>query len=202
MVMAFILNEPETNAMTGNAEERLQALLRGGKNRFLFFWGHRERSGGVTSACLSQWYGAPFVVEARRYPTAEHWMMAQKALLFADHAIHARILQAKSPSEAKSLGREVRHFDEATWKKHCYDIVVCGNFHKFSQHPDLRKFLQDTGNRVLVEASPVDRVWGIGLAAGDERARNPRRWRGQNLLGFALMDVRERIGKEAPDKIG
>ena len=89
----------------------------------------------------------------------------------------------------------MRGFDEARWSAARREIVLLGNLKKFQQNPPLAKFLLSTGSCVLVEASPVDRVWGIGLAADDERAANPLQWRGENLLGFALMEVRDRLAK-------
>src|SRR6185503_16434085 len=101
----------------------------------------------------------------------------------------ANIIDAESPKTAKQLGREVKNFDEEIWQKHRLALVVAGNHAKFSQNLELAKFLLGTGHDILVEASPVDRVWGIGLAASDDRATNPAQWRGLNLLGFALMEV-------------
>nr|WP_228122912.1 NADAR family protein [Saccharothrix syringae] len=161
---------------------------------YLFFWGHRTRPGApVGKQCLSQWYEAPFTEDGRTYPTAEHYMMAGKALLFGDEEVAARVLAARTPVEAKALGRQVRGFDGDRWAEHRVDVVVRGNLAKFRAHDDLRSYLLSTGDRVLVEASPVDRVWGIGLAADDERAADPSRWLGLNLLGQALMTVRERL---------
>lgn len=161
---------------------------------YLFFWGHRpRRDGRIGKECLSQWWVAPFEVDGRTYPTAEHFMMAGKALLFGDRETAERIAAAATPAEAKALGRRVRGFDEGTWAAHRYDIVVRGNLAKFGAHAELREFLLGTGDRVLVEASPVDRVWGIGLAADDERAGDPSTWRGLNLLGEALMRVRAEL---------
>ncbi len=120
-------------------------------------------------------------------------MMAQKALLFGDKEIYDKIIVAKSPAEAKTLGRQVQHFDEATWNAKRLGIVVEGSLQKFSQHPDLQEFLLNTKERVLVEASPVDKIWGIGLAADSEKTENPKRWNGLNLLGFALMEVRDML---------
>jgi ribA/ribD-fused uncharacterized protein len=117
-------------------------------------------------------------------------MMAEKAALFEDRATREQVLCAASPGAAKALGREVRGFDEAVWLKSRFSIVVQANEAKFGQNPELRQFLQQTGSRVLVEASPVDTIWGIGLAHDDEKANNPNLWRGLNLLGFALMQVR------------
>jgi ribA/ribD-fused uncharacterized protein len=133
-------------------------------------------------------------------------MMAGKARLFQDAEAERRVLAAEHPAEAKKAGRLVRGFDESLWERERFGIVVEGSVHKFAAHAELRAFLLGTGERsemgvpraggwgrVLVEASPVDRVWGIGLAADDERAHDPERWRGPNLLGFALMAARERL---------
>lgn len=161
---------------------------------YLCFWGHRPRADGAPSAsCFSQWFASPLVVDGTRYATAEHWMMAGKARLFDDDAALAKVLANDDPGAAKAAGRGVRDFDEARWLERRFDLVVEGNLAKFSQHPDLRRFLLSTGDRVLVEASPVDAIWGIGLAATDPCATEPAQWRGLNLLGFALMVVRERL---------
>jgi ribA/ribD-fused uncharacterized protein len=165
--------------------------------RFLFFWGHQpQRDGGVGAGCLSQWWPSPFDVDGRRFLTAEHFMMWSKAMLFGDEQTAARILEAEHPNAVKSLGRDVKHFDEAVWERERFAIVVAGNIAKFSQHEDLKTFLLGTGERVLVEASPLDRVWGIGLAATDPRAEDPALWLGDNLLGFALMRAREHLSNE------
>lgn len=162
----------------------------GERPKYLLFWGHQPGRHGLTASCFSQWYDAPFVVDGKRYATAEHFMMAEKAALFGDAETEAMVLQAPNPGAAKALGRQVRGFDEAQWIEQRFDIVVRANRTKFAQHGDLRTFLLQTGERVLVEASPVDRIWGIGLAQDDERAQDPNQWRGLNLLGFALMVVR------------
>lgn len=98
-----------------------------------------------------------------------------------------------SPKLAKQIGRQVKNFQEQVWNDSRYQIVVGGNFAKFSQNPALAEFLLGTNDKLLVEASPVDKIWGIGLGAGDEAAQNPEKWRGLNLLGFALMEVRQRL---------
>ena len=159
--------------------------------KFVFFWGHQTAKKTVTAACFSQWYEAPFEVDGRRYATAEHFMMAEKASLFGDESVRAQVLAAPTPGAAKALGRAVRGFDEAVWTQHRFSIVVRANRAKFAQNPALGQFLAQTGNRILVEASPVDRIWGIGLAQDDDGANDPNRWRGLNLLGFALMHVRD-----------
>ncbi|MFJ8585502.1 NADAR family protein [Streptomyces sp. NPDC093595] len=175
-------------------EDLLAQVNRGERVKYLHFWGHRPRPDGTIGAsCLSQWWPAPFTVDGVTYATAEHWMMASKARLFGDAEAERQAVGASSPAAAKKAGRLVRGFDEETWARERFGIVVAGSEHKFGQHPRLRDFLLSTGGRVLVEASPMDRVWGIGLAATDPRAGNPAQWRGLNLLGFALMTARTRL---------
>ncbi|MGW1992256.1 NADAR family protein [Embleya sp. NPDC001921] len=161
--------------------------------KYVFFWGHREPREGVDSGCLSQWYPSPFTVDGVSYRTAEHWMMAGKARMFGDADAERRVLAAGHPKTAKTIGRQVRGFDERRWVDERFELIVAGNVAKFGQHPAMGAFLLGTGRRVLVEASPLDRIWGIGLAADDERAADPERWRGLNLLGFALMEARARL---------
>jgi ribA/ribD-fused uncharacterized protein len=167
--------------------------------KFLFFWGHRpDGAGRVGKGCLSQWWEGDFSVDGVAYRSAEHWMMAHKARLFGDEKSFERIIAAVHPHEAKNLGRQVRGFDEDTWVAHRSEIVMAGNIAKFGQDPALRDYLLGTGRRILVEASPLDRIWGIGLSAEDERAASPSRWRGLNLLGFALMEARARLRENVP----
>ncbi len=175
----------------------LQARVRAGDSfDYLHFWGHRDRADGAVSAsCFSQWYPARFEVDGIVYASAEHFMMAEKARLFDDRATLAKILAAGSPDAAKHLGRGVAGYDDARWAAHRFDAVVRGNAAKFGQAGKLRRFLRDTAPRVLVEASPVDAIWGIGLAAKDPRAADPLQWQGENLLGFALMVVREQLAR-------
>ncbi|MEZ0115490.1 ribA/ribD-fused uncharacterized protein [Catenulispora sp. EB89] len=162
--------------------------------KYLFFWGHTPKKAGVVgSECLSQWYPAPFEVDGVRFATAEHCMMWGKAQLFGDEQAAAKIVAAGHPQEAKNLGRVITGFDEDAWVAARLAIVTAANVEKFRQNPDLLAFLLGTRERVLVEASPVDRIWGIGLAATDERAQDPARWRGLNLLGEALMAARETL---------
>jgi ribA/ribD-fused uncharacterized protein len=161
---------------------------------FLFFWGHQPRPDGTTgSGCLSQWWPASFSEDGVTYLTAEHWMMAGKARLFHDDQGLAAVLAAASPKDAKAAGRAVRGYSEQAWAAARFDLVIAGNLAKFGQNPDLAAFLSATGPRVLVEASPRDRVWGIGIQASHPDATRPSRWRGTNLLGFALMNVRDQL---------
>jgi len=164
------------------------------KIKFLHFWGHQpSKDGSITQSCFSQWWYAPFVVAGVTYKTAEHWMMAEKAKLFKDQATLEKILKANTPAEAKKLGRSIISFAPSTWDQYKFEIVVTGNHHKFTQQEDLKAFLLNTQQRILVEASPVDNIWGNGLAADHPSASNPLLWKGENLLGYALMEVRDKI---------
>lgn len=175
--------------------EKLRNAEREGQlPEFLFFWGHHPRRPGELGPwCLSQWYPSPFSLNGSLYATAEHFMMAEKARMFGDEKVLESILSTTDPRQAKSFGRNVRHFSEMVWETHRYDIVVRGNLAKFGQADALREYLCSTAGRVLVEASPVDVVWGIGHHANDESASTPSEWRGMNLLGFALMEVRKAL---------
>jgi hypothetical protein len=155
---------------------------------YLFFWGH---SGNNPKAAFSQWHPSPFIVDGITYPTTEHWMMAHKALLFDNHQLYTEILNTEKPGAAKELGRKITGFDEHIWNAHKRTIVYNGNLHKFSQHHEAAQTLLATGQKVLVEASPADIIWGIGLAENHIHAQNVFEWRGQNLLGFILMEVRD-----------
>lgn len=176
-----------------NIKELRNEYNQGKHFKYIFFWGHTEKSGEVTSACLSQWYECKFTADGITYHTAEQYMMSQKAKLFGDREIFDRIMQATNPGEYKKLGRQIRNFDSEIWDKNKFDIVVNGNILKFSQNEKLKEFLLNTGSRVLVEASPYDCIWGIGKPKTDDNIENPLTWKGENLLGFALMEVREKL---------
>lgn len=175
--------------------ESIQKEFKQGKNlKYLFFWGHQpSKDGSITKSCFSQWWICDFEIDGEKYHSAEQYMMAEKAKLFGDHEIRKQILEAKHPKQAKSLGRMVQGFKEEIWSDNCFDIVRRGNLAKFSQNKELFEFLVNTKQRVLVEASPVDKIWGIGLAADHDNIENPLIWNGKNLLGFALMEVRDEL---------
>jgi ribA/ribD-fused uncharacterized protein len=171
----------------------IAAVERGERPRFLFFWGHTPKGRGAGPWVLSNWFPSPFVIDGVTYATNEHWMMAEKARVFGDAVARARVMKAETPGEAKAIGREVQHFDGDVWDAARFDIVARGCEAKFAADAALRDYLSWTSDAVLVEASPQDRIWGIGLAASDPDASDPRTWRGDNLLGFALMRTRERL---------
>ena len=170
--------------------------------KFAYFWGHTNKyNEKVGKYCFSQWFQSPFNVDNITYKTSEHFMMAQKALLFGDRINFEKIIVCDKPGEAKELGRQVSGYDDQIWNSQKFDIVKLGNIHKFNQNKDFYDYLLKTENRILVEASPVDAVWGIGLSQDSKDIDNIYAWRGQNLLGFVLMEVRDflkEFGQFAP----
>lgn len=162
--------------------------------RYLYFWGHTvSKDGRINKACFSQWFESPFELDGAIYRTAEHWMMAAKARLFGDDEALARIIATVDPREAKIIGRTVQHFEPGIWESQCRGLVTAGNLAKFGQNERIRDFLLETADAVIVEASPYDNIWGIGMKEDDPRAVHPDTWAGENLLGFVLMDVREKL---------
>lgn len=147
-------------------------------------------------ASLSQWGHFPFEQEGKLFPTAEHWMMHGKARLFGDLEMAEAILGCRTSWQAKEHGRRVKGFDPKLWDEHAPWIVEEGNLLKFRAHPRFAQWLVATAPAVLAEASPIDEIWGIGLSEADRAAQDPRRWPGRNLLGFALMRVRDRLASE------
>ena len=146
----------------------------------LFYGWEVTPSYPITLACFSQWYDVKFVdpnYSGVVFRTAEHYMMYRKALLF-DPSVADAIIDAKTPGEAKQMGRRVKNFDREIWDKHADDIVERGNCLKFDQHDGLRRHLFDTGDKTMVEASPTDRIWGIGFST-EEAADHEKEW-GQN----------------------
>jgi ribA/ribD-fused uncharacterized protein len=162
----------------------------GERFEFIFFWRHTPVVPEIDERCLSQWSPHGFVVDGTKYATAEHFMMAEKARIFGDEETRREILRATTPKTVKELGRKVRHLDDAIWRRERFDVVLRGSKAKFSSDAKLKEYLLSTATRVLVEASPLDRVWGIGVAEDHADAEHPAKWRGLNLLGFALMEVR------------
>ena len=145
---------------------------------------------GSSHGYMSQWAHSEFEYMGDKFYSAEQYMMWSKALLFGDEKIAKRILKSKSSKEQKKLGREVKGFKQKLWKCNREKIVIQGNLLKFSQNPDLKAKLVSTGEKVLVEASPSDSIWGIGLRPNDPNVQDPILWKGENLLGKCLMVVR------------
>ncbi len=152
-------------------------------NKHVFFW----------NGIYSQWHKAPMTIDGIEYNSCEQYMMHQKALLFDDHIIADLIMQEKNPKEQKKYGRQIRNFDKALWEKNCLAIVFEGNLAKFSQNPGLKAEMLSTGNKIFVEASPLDNIWGIGLDENAENIDDPSYWLGLNLLGQALTLVKNQL---------
>ncbi len=142
---------------------------------------------------FSQWYSCTFEIDQIGFNSAEQYMMYSKAMLFDNKTIAEKILRTDDPRQQKELGRQVMNFDPATWDRNAFEIVYRGNSAKFSQNENLKKFLLDTGDKSLVEASPSDIIWGIGLSETDENRFDRTKWKGTNWLGEALICVREDI---------
>jgi ribA/ribD-fused uncharacterized protein len=148
----------------------------------IYFWG----------SIYSQWAKTSFLDKNKQvFYTAEQYMMYQKALLFNDTQTAQEILKTKDPKVQKALGRKVKGFSEELWNKNKYRIVVQGNLYKFEQNDKLKKELLATGSKTLVEGSPYDKIWGVGLKYDDPKILNSDNWQGENLLGKALMKVRD-----------
>lgn len=171
-------------------QNTIQKFQKKEKLEFLFFWGHTVKD-EVTKACFSQWFPFQFEENGIEYKTAEHYMMAGKAKLFNDDETLKEIINSNTPNEAKSLGRKVRNFNPNVWDEQKYDIVRRANVLKFSQNEAFKTFLLSTDDKILVEASPYDTIWGIGMLETNSNVQNPSLWNGENLLGFALMEVRD-----------
>jgi ribA/ribD-fused uncharacterized protein len=157
------------------------------RNGYLFFW----------NGWPSQWFGSVMVIRDITYNCCEQFMMAEKARVFGDRDCLEKILASNSPKEQKASGRKVRGFDEGVWNSVCRGIVYEGNLAKFSQNGALKRLLLATGSSLFVEASPFDRIWGIGLAKDDPRAAHPESWQGTNWLGIAIVQVREALRAQA-----
>jgi ribA/ribD-fused uncharacterized protein len=153
------------------------------EEKFTLFW----------EGPFSQWHPCEFVVNRLKFNCAEQFMMYSKALLFNDTQTAEKILQAISPKEQKVLGRKTQNFDENIWSLFREGIVYSGSYAKFTQNLELREILLATKGTTLVEASPYDKIWGIGLSESDPRAKVKTEWDGLNLLGETLTRVREAI---------
>ena len=159
--------------------------------QFTFFW----------NGPFSQWYPSPFEIDGRMFINAEQFMMYSKALLFKDEDIACKIMKSINPKEQKALGRKVKNFNIETWSAPvathigvklpiAWSVVSKGSWNKFSQNPDLLEMLADTAGTTLVEASPYDKIWGIGLSEWDSARLTRKNWLGTNWLGEILTNVR------------
>ena len=166
------------------------------KENFLFFWKDGSYKSGLDKGCLSQWWSCKFKENKITFSSVEQYMMFKKAILFNDCVTANKILSYSDPKIIKALGREVKRYSQEVWDEHKVEIVKQGNVLKFTQNQDLREFLKATGDKILVEASPYDNIWGIGCNEEDKQAYFPNQWKGKNLLGFILMEVRDELRED------
>ena len=145
---------------------------------------------------LSNWYMSDFVADNIKFTSMEQYMMYKKAQLFNDKEIMQEILSTDNVGKIKMLGRSVKNYDEVMWNGVRQIVVYEGLYAKFSQNESLREKLLATENDILAECAVSDCIWGIGLAMNDEKRLSTEEWRGQNLLGFAIMQVREKLSKQ------
>jgi ribA/ribD-fused uncharacterized protein len=150
-------------------------------DKFVFFW----------DGPLSQWHRSYFEVDEVKYNCAEQFMMASKAKVFGDKEAQAKIMESIQPMDQKAIGRGVKNFSVRMWSQMSRDVVYIGNMAKFGQNADLREYLLSTGDREIVEASPYDTIWGIGMGEGDPDRFDKSKWKGLNWLGEVLMRVRK-----------
>jgi len=151
----------------------------------IYFW----------NGIFCQWSQYTMVEEDITYYSCEQYMMAKKAKLFNDEKVYDMIMSEEYPSVQKELGRMVSNYNQDVWDKHKFDIVVNANYLKFTQDETLKELLLDTGDKTIVEASPYDTIWGIGLSCDDDRVLDESKWKGENLLGKAIMKVRTRLNE-------
>ena len=177
--------------MRYNVEIIKEMVRKNPTTEIIYFWGHTPNPKKMTKSCFSQWYDVYFEVDGIQYHTTEQYMMASKARLFGDEDTLKEIMNATNPSEYKKLGRKVKGFEPTLWDEKKLDIVVEGNKAKFGQNPELKEYLLSTDDAILVEASPYDNIWGIALDRDTAINGKVEDWKGENLLGCALMEVRD-----------
>lgn len=153
------------------------------------FWGHSKDS---KYAYLSNWYQSNFNIEKVEFCNVEQYLMYQKALCFKDEIMAVKILNNKNPKEIKTLGRQVKNYNDVEWDKIRYNVLKIALKAKFTQNELLLSKLKQTNNSVLVEASPYDKIWGIGMDVNHEY-KDYTKWQGTNLLGWALTEIKNEI---------
>jgi len=156
----------------------------------VFFWG----------SVLSNWHGCEFTYMGKQFKNTEQAFMWEKARYFEDYETANLILKTPNPSDNKKLGRKVKGFKPETWMIYSYIFMVAVNYCKYSQNEDLKKVLLSTGDKVIVEASPYDKIWGIGMHWEDDDCLDETKWKGMNLLGKALMHLRKEFKLEENEK--
>lgn len=170
----YVVERQQFIAQHTNGKEKLE---------FVFFWGGH----------YSQWAASPFYHDGNYFPTAEHFMMYHKCMAFKDTQRAQMVLDLEGPDQVKAVGRQIEAYTDAVWDAIRFDIVVMGNVLKFSQNPDFFEVMRNDCEKCIVEASPYDRIWGIGRSETDPNLDDVDEWDGLNLLGYAIMEARERL---------
>lgn len=155
-------------------------------DNFIFFWG------GI----YSQWALKDIIINGITFNCCEQFMMYSKAKMFNDIDALNKIMMEKDPYIQKKIGRSVKGFDDSEWHKVSRDVVYRGNYAKFTQHKNLKQMLLETGTKIIVEASPYDKIWGIGMSSTNPHVTDMSKWKGKNWLGEAIMKVREELIQE------
>jgi ribA/ribD-fused uncharacterized protein len=172
--------------------EQLKKEKHPGKDDFIFFWeSEPHKVGIIDESCFCQWLISDFYYNDQKYTSCEQWMMAEKARLFNDNQIRSEIFFNESPDVIKKLGRKIKGFNNEKWDKYKFSIVKFGNYLKFKQDKTMLNYMLSTKNKILVEASPYDKIWGIGLSKENQDVFDVNKWQGENLLGFAIMEARD-----------
>ena len=146
---------------------------------------------------LSNWYLSDFTVDGIKFSSMEQYMMYQKAVMFKDKDIASQILKTDDVARIKDFGRQVSNYNDTVWNGMRQIVIYKGLLEKFRQNEKLKKALLDTGDDILAECAVSDKIWGIGLSMKDSNRNDIKSWKGQNLLGFALMLVRSELRKSA-----
>lgn len=168
---------------------------------YIPFWGGvPDIKGVLDDSCLSNWFYRDMVYQGQTFLTAEHAMMWSKAKFFNDHDAMQRILKVKTPREAKMIGREVRNFNQHRWTEESYQIVADVVRAKFlsAGNEDLKAYLLNfPDNTIFIEASPYDKIWGVGMDRNHANIFNPDQWLGDNKLGFILTELHRTLTEKA-----
>ena len=155
-------------------------------DKHIFFW----------NGIYSQWYKSPIIIDGKKFNCLEQWMMYNKASLFNDNYHKDLIMQTNDPRKQKEYGRKVNGFDKEKWDSVAFDIVKKGNYEKFTQISEFKDEILNTGDLIFVEASPYDKIWGIGMRENAPGVDDEKNWNGKNLLGKAIIEVRNIIKSE------